>query len=131
MLVGALLADLGRPDVRVSAETLAQLRSHAWPGNVRELKNAISCAVAFLEPGATTLEPRHMRLLCGTSDDSFNIDGLPLAGQTLARLERAAILQTLRHAHGNKVWAAKTLGIAVSTLYEKLKKYGLTDQVID
>jgi two-component system C4-dicarboxylate transport response regulator DctD len=53
------------------------------------------------------------------------LDGLPLAGQALERIERAAIRQTLAQAEGNKMYAARALGIAVSTLYEKLKKYGL------
>ena len=48
---------------------------------------------------------------------------LPLGGQSLERLERAAIKQTLAQTRGNKAHAAQTLGIAVSTLYEKLKKY--------
>jgi DNA-binding NtrC family response regulator len=41
------------------------------------------------------------------------------------RLERVAIRQTLQQVRGNKVHAAKILGIAPSTLYEKVKKYGL------
>jgi len=101
------------------------LRAHAWPGNIRELKNALACAVAFVEPGATMLEPKHLRLLAAIEQADAGLDGLPLAGQALARIECAAIRQTLAQADGNKMFAARTLGIAVSTLYEKLKKYGL------
>lgn len=50
---------------------------------------------------------------------------LPLAGQSLAAIERAAIAQTLAREGGNRTRAAKALGIAQSTLYEKLKRYGL------
>jgi DNA-binding NtrC family response regulator len=50
---------------------------------------------------------------------------LPLGGQPLEQIERAAIRQTLEQTEGNRVQAAKALGIAVSTLYEKLKKYDL------
>jgi DNA-binding NtrC family response regulator len=53
------------------------------------------------------------------------LDRLPLGGHALGQLERAAIRQTLIAVRGNKVQAARTLGIAPSTLYEKLKKYGL------
>ncbi|MGD0679613.1 MAG: sigma-54 dependent transcriptional regulator [Polyangiaceae bacterium] len=123
-LVRSLLADLGRTDLRMADETLALLRLHAWPGNVRELKNALSCAIAFLEPDGTSLGPEHLRLLRDAKNDGSWIDGLPLAGRSLEHLERAAIRQTLLQARGNKTYAARALGIALSTLYDKLKKYG-------
>lgn len=124
-LVHSLLADLGRPDLRISDSALTALRAHAWPGNIRELKNALACAVAFVEDGTTALEQRHLRLLSAAPEDSSGLDGLPLAGQALERIERVAIRQTLAQAEGNKMYAARALGIAVSTLYEKLKKYNL------
>ena len=124
-LLASLLADLGRPDLRVSDATLAMLRIHPWPGNVRELKNVLSCAVAFVDPETTTLEPRHVRLLGPSCPVDAGLEGLPLGGQALERIERVAIRQTMAQADGNKMFAARTLGIAVSTLYEKLKKYGL------
>ncbi|MGD0678572.1 MAG: sigma-54 dependent transcriptional regulator [Polyangiaceae bacterium] len=124
-VVVGLLADLGRPELHVSSAALAVLRAHAWPGNVRELKNAIACAVAFVDPGATALEPGHLRLLEATKRDSGWIEELPLGGQSLDRIERAAIRQTLAQVKGTKIEAARLLGIAVSTLYEKLRKYGL------
>jgi len=127
-LVHGLLADLGRPDLRVSDASFAVLRAHPWPGNTRELKNALACAVAFVDAGVAVIEPRHFRLMSSASSVSGDpswIDSLPLAGQALERIERAAIRQTLRQASGNKASAARILGIAVSTLYEKLKKYQL------
>jgi DNA-binding NtrC family response regulator len=124
-LVLSLLADLGRPDLRVADATLSMLRVHPWPGNVRELKNALACAIAFVDPGTNILEPRHVRLLSPGSDSDAGLEGLPLGGQALERIERVAIRQTMAQAEGNKMFAARTLGIAVSTLYEKLKKYGL------
>jgi DNA-binding NtrC family response regulator len=124
-LVHSLLADLGRGELLVSEGTFAALRAHPWPGNVRELKNALACSVAFVDPGTQVLEPRHLRLLTPRNLDDSWLDGLPLGGQVLERIERAAIRQTMLQADGNKAFAARTLGIAVSTLYEKLRKYGL------
>jgi transcriptional regulator with PAS, ATPase and Fis domain len=124
-LAHGLLSDLGRGDLRVSEAALTTLRAHAWPGNIRELKNALACAIAFVEPACTVLESKHLRLLAAIEEQSSGLDGLPLAGQALERIERVAIRQTLAQADGNKMFAARTLGIAVSTLYEKLKKYGL------
>jgi DNA-binding NtrC family response regulator len=100
--------------------TLAALRAHSWPGNVRELKNVLACALAFVESGPP--EPRHLRFITPPSEDAA-LDRLPLGGHSLSSLERAAIRQTLINVRGNKVAAAKVLGIAPSTLYEKLKKY--------
>jgi DNA-binding NtrC family response regulator len=124
-LVHGLLTDLGRGDLRLGEAALAALRAHPWPGNVRELKNVLSCAAAFADPGAAQLEPHHLKLLRPADNDESWLDGLPLGGQALERIERVAIRQTMAQADGNKMHAARALGIAVSTLYEKLKKYGL------
>ena len=53
--------------------------------------------------------------------------GLPPAVQTLAGLERAAILGAIRTLNGDKLQAAKLLGIGKTTLYRKLKEYGIAD----
>jgi transcriptional regulator with PAS, ATPase and Fis domain len=126
LLLPALLEDLGRGDLRVADTTFAAVRTHAWPGNVRELKNALACAIAFVEVGADLLEPSHLRLLVPADVNEDPIERLPLGGQKLELIERAAIKQTLLQTAGNKAQAAQLLGIAVSTLYEKLKKYRLT-----
>ncbi len=120
ILVPELLADLGQGNVIVPDETYETLRTHSWPGNVRELKNSLASALPFVDNGV--LEPSHLRFLAPADDDSV-LDALPLGGQPLERLERAAIKQTLAQMRGNKAHAALSLGIAVSTLYEKLKKY--------
>jgi DNA-binding NtrC family response regulator len=122
LLVKRLLEDLGRADLAVLPETLAAMGRHAWPGNVRELKNTLACALAFLDGDA--LEPRHLRFSASAST-ATSLEQLPLGGQALHHIERAAIKQTLAQTGGNKSHAARSLGIAVSTLYEKLKKHGL------
>jgi DNA-binding NtrC family response regulator len=120
-LVPRLLEDLGRPEVVVSAEALDVMRAHTWPGNVRELKNTLACALAFVDLGV--LEPQHLRISPPETEAGF-LERLPLGGQRLEDIERAAIIQTLSQTGGNKVQAAQVLGIAISTLYEKLKRYG-------
>jgi transcriptional regulator with PAS, ATPase and Fis domain len=120
ILVPRLLEDLGRNDVQIGEHTLGALRAHHWPGNVRELKNTLACALAFVDAGV--LEPRHLRFLRSSAEAS-PLEHLPLGGLTLEDLERVAIRQTLSQTGGNKAQAARLLGIAVSTLYEKLKKH--------
>jgi two-component system nitrogen regulation response regulator GlnG len=123
LLVARLLEDLGRPGLVVSDAALDALRAHPWPGNVRELKNTLACTLAFVEQGRAA-EVEDLRLQSPSEDESA-LDNLLLSGHPLERIERAAIRQTLAYSRGNKVLAAQTLGIAVSTLYEKVKKYQL------
>lgn len=122
LLITGLLADLGTTETRLSDETLAQLSAHSWPGNVRELKNTLASALAFAEGG--TLKPEHLRFMPSVSEPR-PLEQLLLGGQSLERLERIAIEQTLVQYGGNKSQAALSLGISTSTLYEKLKKFGL------
>lgn len=122
ILVDQLLSDLGRRQIRVSQATYDVLGAHMWPGNLRELKNTLVYALAFAVQGV--IEPHHIKFL-ESNAELDPLDRLPLAGQSLDALERTAIRQTLLQTRGNKVQAARTLGIAASTLYEKLKRYGL------
>lgn len=123
LLVNRLLEDLERPDVRVSSEAMRTLRTRSWPGNVRELKNTLACALAFLD--SNVIEPRHLASL-KPEEKEPPLTRASLCGQTLESIEREAIVQTLQQTRGNKAQAAQALGIAVSTLYEKLKKYRLS-----
>jgi DNA-binding NtrC family response regulator len=119
-LVERLLVDLGRVDIRLVPKTLEALLAHTWPGNVRELKNVIACALAFVD--GNLLEPRHLRLNTDEARPAL-LERLPLGGHSLATVEQVTIVQTLALTRGNKVQAARMLGISPSTLYEKLKRY--------
>jgi DNA-binding NtrC family response regulator len=121
-LACALLADLGHQDISLSSAALEALSRHPWPGNVRELKNTLACAVAFLD--GHVVEPRHLRLPEAQSAE-FGLERLSLAGLPLQEIEREAIRQTLVQNAGNKSQSARALGIAISTLYDKLKRHGL------
>ena len=121
LLVERLLQDLGRPDVTLTEDALRILSEHSWPGNVRELKNTLNCALAMLE--GRVLDSGDLRLV--TLGGNGSLERLPLGGVRLTQIERIAIKQTLEQVGGNKSDAARALGIAVSTLYEKLKRHGL------
>jgi len=122
IIVSTLLASLGHAKIDVAPEVFEALRSQAWPGNLRQLKNTLACGVTFATAGR--LEASHLQLP-SSDDDDADLDRLPLGGQSLARLERAAIKQTLALNGGMKGPAALALGIALSTLYDKVKKYAL------
>jgi transcriptional regulator with PAS, ATPase and Fis domain len=121
LLVSQLLADLGHSELRLTRETLNGLADREWPGNVRELKNALACAVAFVDGGS--LEPRHFSTLPPPCEEATSLDPLSIDRMTLFELEKLAITRTLHRTRGNKTEAARSLGIATSTLYEKVKKH--------
>ena len=122
LLIPGLLADLGAASLDVPEDTYERLAAHTWPGNVRELKNTLASALAFAEGGK--LKPEHLHFMAAVSE-SRPLEQLMLGGQSLERLERVAITQTLAQFGGKKAQTARALGISVSTLYEKLKKLGL------
>src|SRR3990172_2169779 len=101
----------------LSPEAAEALRIYPWPGNVRELKNVLERAAALSD--GERIEVRDLFLSQGKK--SITIEGL--SGKTLEEIEKAAIHATLKSVSGNKTAAAKALGIAYSTLYEKMKKY--------
>lgn len=109
--------------VTFSDAAMAVLQAQMWPGNVRELKNVLTLAAAVAE--SDLLEPKDFLQFGSQRNREPTLDGFPLAGRTLDSIERNAIKQTLQDCKGNKTHAAKALGIASSTLYEKLKKYDL------
>jgi transcriptional regulator with PAS, ATPase and Fis domain len=121
LLVDKIMRAHGRV-VTLAPETEKVLESYDWPGNVRELRNVVESALAVCD--GPVLEPRHLLFFKPRRRDP-TIERLPLAGKTLESIEKAAIQQTLEQMNGNKTRAARALGISASTLYEKVKKYGL------
>ena len=118
-------SDSARPIQGVSEEAMARLMSYDWPGNVRELENVIERAVA-LGAGAiihTVDLPSNLQ----TPAASFAAQPpAPREGIVpLRELEKRAILQALEELGGDRLLAARLLGIGKTTLYRKLKEYQL------
>jgi DNA-binding NtrC family response regulator len=122
-LATAFLAEAGRP-LQLAPATLQVLANYEWPGNVRELRNVIASAAAMAE--GDTLEPTHLAFFRPQRRQAKSrAHPVAVAGQTLEQLEKAAIADALQRADGNRTKAAKALGIAPSTLYDKIRRYGL------
>jgi DNA-binding NtrC family response regulator len=125
VIAGHLLAGIskeaGKKLAGFSPEALAALTAYSWPGNVRELKNVLERAAALCD--GNLIEAKDLFLSQGKK--AATIEGL--SGKTLEEIEKAAIHATLNSVAGNKTEAAKVLGIAYSTLYEKMKKYGIKE----
>ena len=120
-LLEGISVEVGKKIAGLSPEAAEALRTYHWPGNVRELKNVLARAAALSDGGR--IETRDLFLSQGKKTNT--LEGL--GGKTLEEIEKAAIHATLKSVSGNKTEAAKMLGIAYSTLYEKMKKYGMRE----
>ncbi len=114
----------------LAPEALALLASYAWPGNVRELRNVLEQASMLseevrLDAAAIVAVLPHAALPGHTARASFTASGAPRRlTDAVAETERRAIHAALQAAKGNKVSAAKLLGISRATLYEKMASLG-------
>ncbi len=143
---------LGKTPTRIDEDALEVLMNYSWPGNIRQLENAIERAVVLAEretihvddlppeivstaPTAVAAAPTNRlaarrepavsgRLLRSTVVETVVAAPAGLADE-LDHLERERLSEALVRAAGNKAEAARALGIPRSTLFSKLRKYGL------
>ena len=97
------------------AEARKQMLAYTWSGNVRELKSTVRLAVLHTEGDTVTT-------------DALEFDEMPSvadASLTLEDMEKTRILRALERANGNRKLAAELLGIGRTTLYNKMKAYGI------
>jgi two-component system response regulator HydG len=109
-------SDALHPVREISTDALQYLMNYDWPGNVRELENAIECALALSSNNVLTAE------------DVASIPSFAPPSETnqlipLAELKRRAILHAVHQANGDKVEAARLLGMGKTTLYRKLTEF--------
>ncbi len=97
-----------------------RLTTFEWPGNVRQLQNEIQRAVLLCE--GTTVDVKDLSITRARPEGGESMD---TNFTLLEGVERNAIVQMLRETGGNKLEAAKRLGIGRQTLYNKIKAYGI------
>jgi PAS domain S-box-containing protein len=103
--------------LRFSADAMQTLMDFDWPGNVRQLENAVSHAVILAQ--GEDIRRRHLpRFLKEAGEEA-----LPTS---LAETERLLILRVLKEVGWNKHEAARRLRVSRSTLYSKIRRYGLS-----
>jgi DNA-binding NtrC family response regulator len=121
MLAHRFADDLGKS---LSPRAMLRLQAHSWPGNVRELRHAVERASGLAGPFTQLLGEDAFEFLI-TPDSIGETPELELGGAILrlAEMERHLILKALKLAHGHRGTAARILGIARSTLFEKLKRH--------
>jgi len=110
---------------KISPTALNLLKNRHWPGNVRELQNCIHRAVTLSRE--TELTDQDFRPDCGSEFGQYELCEIRRpTDQSLADMEKVAILKALNNSGGNRRKAAEILRISEATLYRKLKYYRAT-----
>ncbi len=102
--------------VRLTEQARQCLHAHAWPGNIRQLLNALRYAVALAEDGVIDVDCLPAEVVQVVRDEPLRIDSQDPASE---------LLQRLRRHRWNISAVAAELGVARSTLYRQMKKYGV------
>jgi len=106
-------------------EALEAMRTYAWPGNVRELSNRVGRAVVMAE--GTHVTPEDLDIPHQVARPDGSSISLKVNQQ---RIETDLIMKAFTLSQGNLSRAAQELGISRSTLYRRLRQYGM-DQTLD
>ena len=124
-----------KPDIGLSDEARARLRTYPWPGNVRELQNAIERSVILSNGNAIdsralqlpSAKPTDVQVPGDMLDERFIWDG-PLeevSERAVAYVEKFKIQNALHETKWNKTRAAEKLGVSYKTLLNKIRALGL------
>ena len=138
LLATHLLAEISQQhhqdEIQISQEALRALEAYDWPGNVRELSNALEFAT--VQAAGATIQLAHLppeiRHTESSQPHAAVSDTMPrphIGGYYRARVhgdeEKSLILKALEESGGNKAAAARKLGMSRTTLWKRLKQYGM------
>ena len=104
-------------------EAMLLLKKYHWPGNVRQLENALERMFSFTEE--RIISPEQMPFLSKLVKDVPVINGQKTLADIIIETEKNMIIDVLRQVDGNRSNAAEILGLNISVLYRKIKKYGI------
>jgi transcriptional regulator with PAS, ATPase and Fis domain len=121
-LLQRLREDLNRGRLLLGSGVMTALQNYNWPGNIRELRNVLERAALLCKDGVIRQDDLHFQLARPSSKPESIIHD---ADMTLEELERQHISFVLNHEHGKVDRAAAKLGIPRSSLYVKIKQYGI------
>jgi len=107
----------------ITTRALGALMRHDWPGNARELENAIQSMIILTETDMLDIDVMPPGLAKEAAGPGRALEHIE--PQSLEEIEAYFIAKTLRETQGNRATAAEILGIDKSTLWRKIKRYGL------
>ena len=121
--IAKLSERLKKPVRGITTRALGALMRHDWPGNVRELENAIQSMIILTETDMIDLDVLPHGMAGDAPAPGRAVEAIE--PQSLDEIEAYFIAKTLRETQGNRATAAEILGIDKSTLWRKIKRYGL------
>ena len=104
--------------ITLSDEALKKMENFSWPGNIRELSNVMERAMVNMEGSVITADEIKFAPITKSTEGKTILNGT-----SLQEVEKQTIINALKSQGGNKKATAKALGIAYSTICEKIKKY--------
>lgn len=119
--VGKYAERMSKPRLELSPEAIRRLLEYNWPGNVRELENFIERLTALSQARLIQDEDIRRHL----SANARPIKVFSPGDLTLAEIEKRAILEALKRFQNNQRITAEKLGISTTTLWRKIKEYGI------
>jgi PAS domain S-box-containing protein len=108
-----------KPIERVSGDVMAVLLRYHWPGNIRELENAIEHAFVLCRGGVIEVEHLPQRIVTAAREEENS--SIPFGDSS----PEAVIRECLARNHGNRSETARELGMHRSTLWRKMRQYGI------
>ncbi len=109
--------------VQLAPELLEELERGAWPGNIRQLENTIARSIALASTKIISLEALDQP---GEHNEAAAPGSAPSFREQVEAFERNLIRHALAASHGNQSETARRLHLNRASLYDKLKKYGMT-----
>src|SRR5437588_3740465 len=132
LLTGYFLEKLSRASGQertLNDDAVKALLAYDWPGNVRELENCLERACAFTTGPMIQVADLPSSIHSAPGTIPIGIEGTTTKILPMVELEKQTILNTITQLNGDKLLAARLLGIGKTTLYRKLKEYSSQDQL--
>ena len=119
----------GARQLSCSPFAMRMLRGYGWPGNVRELFAAVESAV--IRADRSRIEAQHLPAVVRAASEAGGADGSRYRAEAFGDDERSTILAALDEAAGSRTRAAEMLGMGRTTLWRKMKHYGIEIEADD